>query len=222
LRLCILLITTSPLRDGRIISGAARSRKRHWQAGVPVDTLQYADHENPVETMADGIAAEFLRATREAFQQQRKFSERAIAQLDDDALFRTSGSEGNSIAVLMKHVGGNLRSRWTEPLTTDGEKPDRDRDSEFVTEADSAASVRAVWERGWSALEQTLDTVRAEDLERTITVRGESLTFIMGLQRSLAHTAQHAGQIILLAKQWKGAEWKTLTIGRGESATYKA
>jgi hypothetical protein len=171
--------------------------------------------------MNDEIAADFIRTTLEAFQLQRKLSERAIAQLDDAALFRTAGSEDNSIAVLMKHVGGNLRSRWTEPFTSDGEKPDRDRDSEFVTDADTAESVRAVWTRGWTALEQTLTTARPEDLGRTLHVRGEPHTFIKALQRSLAHTAQHAGQIILLAKQWKGPEWQTLSIPRGQSATFQ-
>jgi hypothetical protein len=170
----------------------------------------------------DDIAAEFVRATRETFLMQRKFSERAIAQLDDTELFRTAGSDDNSIAVLMKHVGGNLRSRWTEPFTTDGEKPDRDRDAEFVASDDSAASIRGVWERGWAALEQTLDAVRPEDFARTLLVRGEPHTLVKALQRSLAHTAQHAGQIILLAKQWKGAQWQTLTVPRGESEKYRS
>lgn len=164
---------------------------------------------------------EFLSTTHETFSLQRKLSERAIAQLDDDELFRTDSGEGNSVAVLMKHVGGNLRSRWTEPFTTDGEKPDRDRDSEFVTDIDTAQTVRAVWEAGWLALEHVLTTAQPDDLGRTLLVRGEPNSFIKALQRSLAHTAQHAGQIILLAKHWKGTAWQTLSIPRGESEKYR-
>ena len=164
---------------------------------------------------------EFLSTTRETFSLQRTLSERAVAQLTDAELFRTVGGEDNSVAVLMKHVGGNLRSRWTEPFTTDGEKPDRNRDSEFVTDADTAQSVRAVWETGWAALEHVLATAQPDDLGRTLIVRGEANSLIKALQRSLAHTAQHAGQIILLAKQWKGAAWQTLSIPRGESEKYR-
>lgn len=162
----------------------------------------------------------FIESTHEAFQLQRKLAERAIAQVDDDTLFRAVGAEDNSIAALMKHIGGNLRSRWTEPFTSDGEKPDRDRDSEFVVESDDAAAVRGVWDRGWSVVEQVFGALRPDDIERTIIVRGEELGLIQALQRSLAHTAQHAGQIILLSKQWKGGEWQTLSIPRGGSAEY--
>jgi hypothetical protein len=151
---------------------------------------------------------------RDTFQLQRTLAERAVAQLDDAQIFRTAGSEDNSVAVLMKHVGGNLRSRWTEPFTTDGEKPDRDRDSEFIVDSDDAASVRAVWDRGWSVLESTLDALTPADLERTLIIGGEPNTAFKALTRSLAHTAQHVGQMILLAKQWKGAEWHTLSIPR--------
>jgi hypothetical protein len=151
---------------------------------------------------------------RDMFQLQRTLAERAVAQLDDAQIFRTAGSEDNSVAVLMKHVGGNLRSRWTELFTTDGEKPDRDRDSEFIVDSEDAASVRALWDRGWSVLESTLDALRPADLERTVTIRGEPNTAFQALTRSLAHTAQHVGQMILLAKQWKGAEWHTLSIPR--------
>jgi hypothetical protein len=154
----------------------------------------------------------------EAFALQRTLAERAIAQLDDTQLFRVSGDGDNSIAVLMKHVGGNLRSRWTEPFTTDGEKPDRDRDSEFVVDGNDAASVRAVWERGWSALDAVLGELRPADLERAVVIRGESSTVVKALLRSLAHTAQHAGQIILLAKQWRGVDWQTLSMPRAPRA----
>jgi hypothetical protein len=165
---------------------------------------------------------QYLADIRESFALQRKLAERAIAQLDEGQLFRTAGPEDNSVAVIMKHVGGNLRSRWTEPFTTDGEKPDRMRDEEFVVERDDAASVRAVWERGWAAAEATLAALSSSDIERTLRIRGEPHSLFKALHRSLAHTAQHVGQIILLARQWKGAEWQTLSIPRGRSAEYLA
>ena len=155
-----------------------------------------------------------LADIRDAFSLQRSLAERAIAQLDATDLFRTAGDDANSIAVLMKHIGGNLRSRWTEPFTTDGEKPDRDRDSEFIVDTDDAVSVRGVWDRGWSVLDATLAAMTPADLQRTVTIRGEANTATKALVRSLAHTSQHVGQIILLARQWKGMEWQTLSIPR--------
>lgn len=159
-------------------------------------------------------ASTCIAELRDAFTLQRELAERAILQLDESQLFRAFGPEDNSIAVLLKHVGGNLRSRWTEPFTTDGEKPDRDRDSEFVVDGDDAASVRAVWDRGWTVLMSLFDTLEPADLERTLLIRGEANPAFRALTRSLAHTAQHVGQIILLARQWQGAEWQTLSIPR--------
>lgn len=165
---------------------------------------------------------EYLDEIRHSFRAQRTLAERAIAQLNDDELLRTLGEEDNSVAVIMKHVGGNLRSRWTEPFTTDGEKPDRNRDGEFVVDDDGATTVRAVWERGWSVLEQTLASLTRDDLGRELHIRGEPHSLIRALERSLTHTAQHTGQIVMLAKHWKGAAWQTLSIPRGESAKFLA
>jgi hypothetical protein len=162
----------------------------------------------------------YITDIRDAFLLQRRLAERAIDQLDEQQLFRATGDEDNSIAVLMKHVGGNLRSRWTEPFTTDGEKPDRMRDEEFVVVRDDARAVRDTWERGWAAAEATLHALRPDDIERTLHIRGEPHTLFKALHRSLAHTAQHVGQIILLAKQWQGGEWNTLSIPRGRSAEF--
>jgi hypothetical protein len=157
---------------------------------------------------------DYFADIRTEFLAQRGYAERAVAQLTDDDLFRVAGDEDNSIAALVKHVGGNLRSRWTEPFTTDGEKPDRNRDGEFEVVQDDASEVRAVWERGWSVLDATLSSMQPADIDRTLHVRGEAVSLFRALHRSLAHTAQHVGQIILLAKQWKGAEWQTLSIPR--------
>lgn len=165
-------------------------------------------------------SSDYLADIRDAFAAQRRAAERALGQLSDDELFSSAGAEDNSVAVLMKHVGGNLRSRWTRPFDTDGEKPDRERDSEFVVENDTSDSVRAVWDRGWRVLEETLEVCGPDDVVRTVRIRNEPMPLFRALHRSLAHTAQHVGQIIMLAKQHRGADWQTLSIPRGESARY--
>jgi hypothetical protein len=160
----------------------------------------------------------FVRATASAFASQRALAERAIAQLDERELFRSLGHEENSVAILMKHVGGNLHSRWTQPFTTDGEKPDRHRDAEFEATPDDGVSVRGVWQTGWTTLEQTLRALEPADFEAPLQIRGEPVTLLDALQRSLAHTAQHVGQLILLARHWRGAEWQTLSLPRRRPA----
>jgi hypothetical protein len=152
-----------------------------------------------------------IDATLHTFREQKKGVERAIAQIQPDQIFIRPGTDKNSIAVLMKHVGGNLHSRWTDFLTTDGEKPDRDRDGEFEKE-DSYDDILAKWNRGWETLEQSLASLTLDDLGRTITIRGEVIPVPLAIQRSLAHTAQHAGQIIMLAKIHAGDQWRTLTM----------
>jgi hypothetical protein len=163
---------------------------------------------------------DWLGSIRDMFRQQRQLAERAAAQVEPAELFRSATPDGNSIAVLLKHVGGNLRSRWTEPFTTDGEKPDRDRDSEFVAEGDDVASIQAVWQSGWTALDATLASLSPGDLHRTVTIRGVGAPLHEALLRSLAHTAQHAGQVVLLARQWRGDAWQSLSIPRGRSADF--
>jgi hypothetical protein len=160
------------------------------------------------------VNAEYLADVRDVFLLQRDLTERAIDQLDQADLFRVAGAQDNSIAVLLKHVGGNLRSRWTQPFDTDGEKPDRNRDGEFETGPETVADIRRVWDEGWQILDATLSALRPADLNRSLQIRGEPHRLIPALHRSLAHTAQHVGQIILLAKQWQGPEWKTLSIPR--------
>ena len=170
--------------------------------------------------MNDQIGQFLISDVRREFANQRKLAERAIAQLDAGDLFQTLDDDANSVAVLMKHVGGNLRSRWTDFLTTDGEKPDRNRDSEFVSESDTAESVAAVWANGWAVLDATLAALQPESLTKEVRIRGEVVPVIQALNRSLAHTAQHVGQIILLARHQRGAEWQTLSIPRGKSADF--
>jgi len=168
------------------------------------------------------LATEYLRDLAERFQSLRRQSERAAAQVSDDGFFATPDAETNSIAINLKHVGGNLRSRFTDFLTTDGEKPDRDRDGEFVVApGETRADIEKRWADGWAALEGALASLTPDDLLRTIHIRGEAHTVLGALSRSLAHTASHTGQITLLAKHYAGDEWKTLSIPRGQSKTFK-
>jgi uncharacterized damage-inducible protein DinB len=173
---------------------------------------------------AGGAAAalEFLEDARRQFRGQKKLVERALAQVGDDAYFAALDSESNSIALLVKHVAGNLRSRWTDFRTTDGEKPDRRRDSEFELEpGDSRAALTARWEEGWARAFAALDSLGVADLTRTVTIRGEPHSVAKAVTRSLGHNAYHAGQIVLLAKHHAGARWETLSIARGKSDEYR-
>jgi hypothetical protein len=170
--------------------------------------------------MDHAVITACLADVHETFLQQRQLAERAAAQLSPEELFRTAAADENSVAALMKHVGGNLRSRWTEPFTTDGEKPDRNRDGEFEVGGDDVATVERIWNDGWHVLDTTLAGFTAADLGRDVVIRGEAIPLMRALQRSLAHTAQHAGQIILLARHWRGPGWRTLSIPRGRSQEY--
>ena len=173
--------------------------------------------------MADReVANELLEQTRKAFHGQKTLAERAMAQLDDDAFFARLDDESNSIAIIVKHVGGNLRSRWTDFLSSDGEKPERRRDSEFVAEpADSRQSLMDSWEEGWRNLFDTLDALAPGDLLATVHIRGEPASAVAALQRSLAHTSHHVGQVVFLAKHLRSSAWTTLSIPRGKSAEYR-
>ncbi len=172
--------------------------------------------------MTEQIIENYKTDTIEAFRNYKKLAERAVEQVNEDEYFRAIDAEANSIAVIVKHLGGNLRSRWTNFLTEDGEKADRDRDSEFVTEADTRESLTALWETGWRALFDTLESLKIEDFGRTVKIRGEDFSVIKALNRSLAHTAYHVGQITFLAKHFRASEWKTLSVPRGQSGEFNA
>jgi uncharacterized damage-inducible protein DinB len=163
----------------------------------------------------DAIASEFRR--------YRALAEGAASQLSWEHLRLPLDPEVNSIAVIMKHVGGNLRSRWTDALTTDGEKPWRNRDAEFIDDFPDRAALDAAWNSGWQALENTLATLTDADLPRTLTIRAEPHTLMLALTRSVTHTAYHCGQIVQAARilaSRAGTDWKTLTIARGRSAEF--
>jgi len=165
-------------------------------------------------------APQFLDSITKNFRKQKSLADKAIAQLDDEKLHVPLDENTNSIAVIMKHVGGNLRSRFTNFLTTDGDKPDRNRDGEFVDDFPSRAAIIEHWERGWTVLFETLDSLRPEDLPRTVAIRGEPHGVIDALHRSLAHCGYHVGQIVQLARFLAKDRWETLTIPRGQSEQF--
>jgi len=151
----------------------------------------------------------------------KTMADKALAQVTEEQLFATLDPEANSLALIMKHLAGNMRSRWTDFLTSDGEKPNRHRDSEFVVEGpDSAAHMFALWEVGWTLVLDTVGALSPDDLQKTVRVRGESHTVLEAINRQMSHYAQHVGQIVLLAKHFAGSDWKTLSIPRGQSAKF--
>src|SRR5258706_1769855 len=155
------------------------------------------------------------------YREQKSLADRAMAQLPDEALFESIGPESNSVAVIVKHLAGNLRSRWTDFLTSDGEKADRKRDSEFETgEEDTRASLLGASENAWRLLLTTAGSLRDQDLAVTVVIRGEPHSVVAALSRNLTHTAQHVGQIVFLAKHLAGGSWKTLSIPRGKSEEF--
>jgi uncharacterized damage-inducible protein DinB len=159
-------------------------------------------------------------ATRE-FQRLKKLADDAIAQISAEHFFAAPGEEDNSIAVIVKHMAGNMRSRWERFLTTDGEKPDRNRDSEFeLTPADTRDELLAAWDRAWAILFAELKPLRPQDLERSVKIRGEPLSVLQAINRQLTHYAYHVGQIVYVAKHWGGSKWKSLSIPRGASARF--
>jgi hypothetical protein len=155
-----------------------------------------------------------------AFRSNKGWADQAIAQLPDDRLHVALDPETNCIAVIMKHVAGNLLSRWTEFLTTDGEKPGRNRDGEFVDTFTTRDELIAYWESGWQRLLDSLAALTPDDLGKTVIIRGEPHSVPLAIQRSLAHCAYHVGQIILIARILAGEHWTTITIPRGASANY--
>ena len=163
-----------------------------------------------------GSAADFVAALADEYRALRSLAERAAAQVDDGQFFGTLDSEANSIAALMKHIGGNLNSRWRDFRTTDGEKPDRHRDAEFEA-GESRDSVVAAWARGWEMLEGALGALTPADLAGHVVIRGERIALPRALARNLSHVAGHVHQLVLLAKHWTGPSWKTLSIPRGMS-----
>jgi uncharacterized damage-inducible protein DinB len=180
-------------------TGAGRSRRVHY-----------------FETMTD-----YLPEARRVFAQYKALGERAIEQLDGPELLYSPDAESNSVATIVKHMAGNMRSRWTDFLTTDGEKPDRNRDTEFEMSPDtSKETVLQWWETGWSLVFAALDPLTEADLAKNVTIRGEQMSALEAISRQVGHYAYHVGQIVFVAKMVRGSNWKTLSIARGKSEAY--
>ena len=165
----------------------------------------------------------YLEETRKRLAELKSRAERALEQVDDAQFFAQLDAESNSLAIVVKHLGGNLRSRWRDFLTSDGEKADRRRDFEFVLEpGDTRASLMERWEAGWRYLLDTLSALKPEALERKVIIRCEPHTVVEAMQRAYGHAAEHVGQIFFLARHLAGPRWKTLSIPRGRSEEFNA
>jgi hypothetical protein len=172
--------------------------------------------------MAVDFTAHYLEEARRQMRGQKRMGEGAMVQLGDDEFFLTLDPESNSVAILVKHLAGNMRSRFTDFLMSDGEKPDRFRDREFeVSGTTTRAEVMRWWEDGWSCVLGAIETLKPEDVSRTVTIRGEPHTVLQAINRQIAHYAAHIGQIVFLAKHLRSSKWKTLTIPRGKSEEFK-
>ena len=170
--------------------------------------------------MSKEILENFLAESIGGLRGYKTLAERAIEQVSDEEFFQTVDAEANSIAAICKHIGGNLRSRWTDFLTTDGEKADRNRDSEFVADGDTRESVMRIWDAGFQVLFDSLESLRAQDLGKTVKIRGEGLTVVKAINRAALHTASHIGQIQFLAKHLRAENWETLSIPKNKSAEF--
>ena len=170
--------------------------------------------------MAHQFTASYLKDSTDLFSYYKKLGERAMAQCPDEALFTTLDAESNSIAIIVKHMAGNMRSRWTDFLTSDGEKPDRNRDTEFEAPPATRTELMELWERGWKYLFDALEPLSDADLSRIVTIRTEPHSVMQATNRQVAHYSYHVGQIVYLARHFAGNNWQTLTIPKRKSAEF--
>lgn len=168
--------------------------------------------------MNQQLSQNYLDEMQSSFRNYKNLADKSFAQISDADFFRSLDAEDNSIATVAKHLAGNFRSRWTDFLTTDGEKPNRNRDSEFISEAsETKEDLIKSWENGWSILFGSIQSLQPEDLSKTVTIRGQAHTVVEALNRALAHCAYHIGQIVFLAKYFRSSEWQTLSVPRNKS-----
>ncbi len=172
--------------------------------------------------MAHQLTTSYSKDSTDIFRYYKKLGERAIEQCPDEGLFTTFDPESNSIAIIVKHLAGNMRSRWTHFLTTDGEKPDRNRDTEFEDAPKTRAALMDMWERGWKHVFDALAPLSDEDLNRKITIRTEPHSVMQAINRQIVHYSYHVGQIVYLAKHFAGSKWQSLTIPKKKSAEFNA
>ena len=170
--------------------------------------------------MALKFTTSYIEDALAVFKQYKLLGERAMAQVSDAQLFASLDEESNSIAIIVKHMTGNMRSRWTDFLTTDGEKPNRNRDGEFVDPPATREALMREWEDGWARVFGAIEPLTDADMGRVVTIRGEAHSVMQAINRQLAHYPQHVGQIILLAKHYAGDRWQTLSVARNRSAEF--
>jgi hypothetical protein len=172
--------------------------------------------------MAHEFSTSYLNDSLAIFRMYRKLGEKAMLQMTDEQLCVALDAEQDSIAQIVKHIAGNMRSRWTDFLTSDGEKADRNRDSEFENPPSTRAEIMALWDEGWALVFGALEPLSDEDLNRTVTIRGEAHSVMQAINRQVAHYSYHIGQMVLLAKYFAGDQWKSLTVPRGKSGDFNA
>jgi len=173
--------------------------------------------------MPHTLGQDYLDEAGRGFRHLKKLADKAIAQVSDEDFFQAPDPESNSIALIVKHIAGNLRSRWADFLTTDGEKTDRHRDQEFeIADTETRTAIVDDWEQGWSLVFETMASLTPADLEKTVFIRAEPHTVLKAIQRQLTHNAYHVGQIVFLAKHCRSVNWKTLSIPRGKTEEFNA
>jgi hypothetical protein len=170
--------------------------------------------------MPHQFTTSYIEEALAVFRQYKKLAEGAMAQVSDDQLFTTLDGEMNSIALIVKHMTGNMRSRWSDFLTTDGEKADRNRDSEFVEPPETREAVMERWEKGWQLVFDAIEPLTDADLIRIVTIRGEPHSVMQAINRQVAHYSSHIGQIVFLAKHLAGPNWESLSVPRNRSAEF--
>jgi hypothetical protein len=175
--------------------------------------------------MAHQLSTSYVKDSAAVFRQYKRLGDRAMAQCPDEALFVMLDAESNSIAIIVKHMAGNMRSRWRDFLTTDGEKPDRNRDTEFEAPPKTRVELMEMWEGGWKLVFAALEPLSESDLARTVTIRSEPHSVMQAINRQVAHYAHHVGQIVFMAKHFAtkaGKKWETLSVPRGQSKQFTA
>jgi uncharacterized damage-inducible protein DinB len=190
-----------------------------------ISRLAALHHPEQNALMAHQLTCSYLKDSIDLFRHYKRLAERAIAQCPDQGLFATLDSESNSIAAIVKHISGNMKSRWTSLLTSDGEKPDRNRDSEFEDAPQTRAQLMELWEQGWKYLFDALEPLTDADLDRTVAIRGEPHSVMQAINRQIAHYSHHIGQILFAAKHFgtvANGKWDSLSVPRGQSQQFAA